>query len=193
MLQRSPTYVVSAPGAGIPVANKLRARLPPKLAYHLIRWRNVLWGMSFFQLSRAPARPRVKQLILGGVRMALGPTTISRPISRRATIPGINGYVWWPTAICSRRSRKSAPSVVTRRIDSFNPRTASRLKDGGELEPTLSSPPPVSIWQVDGGIEVSVDGRGIDFARMLELQGHDVFRHPQSGGLVRLHQRVVDR
>src|SRR5512141_2263729 len=60
MLQRSPTYVVSRP-AQDPVANKLRARLPSKLAYHLISWRNVLWGMYFFQLARRkPAR--VKQL-----------------------------------------------------------------------------------------------------------------------------------
>src|SRR3984885_15452534 len=70
MLQRSPTYVVSRPAQDA-VANKLRAKLPAKLAYHLIRWRNVLWGMYFFQLSRRkPAR--VKQLILSGVRMALG-------------------------------------------------------------------------------------------------------------------------
>ena len=55
-----------------PLANKLRAQLPAKLAYHLIRWRNVLSGMYFFQLGRRkPAR--VKQLILGGVKMALGP------------------------------------------------------------------------------------------------------------------------
>ena len=32
MLQRSPTYVVSRAGAG-PVANRLRAQLPAKLAY----------------------------------------------------------------------------------------------------------------------------------------------------------------
>src|SRR5258707_1345450 len=71
MLQRSPTYVVSRP-AQDPLANKLRRNLPAKLAYHLIRWRNVMWGMYFFQLSRRkPAR--VKQLILGGVRIALGP------------------------------------------------------------------------------------------------------------------------
>src|SRR5947209_19055513 len=37
MLQRSPTYVVSRP-AQDPFADKLRARLSPKLAYHLIRW-----------------------------------------------------------------------------------------------------------------------------------------------------------
>src|SRR6058998_3652977 len=61
MLQRSPTYVVSRP-AQDPLANKLRRNLPSKLAYHLIRWRNVMWGMYFFQLSRRkPAR--VKELI----------------------------------------------------------------------------------------------------------------------------------
>ena len=54
MLQRSPTYVVSRP-AEDPLANKLRANLPAKLAYHLIRWRNVLLGMYFFQLCQAQA------------------------------------------------------------------------------------------------------------------------------------------
>src|SRR5436190_2193511 len=49
MLQRSPTYVVARP-AQDPVANKIRARLPTRLAYHVIRWRNVMWGMYFFQL-----------------------------------------------------------------------------------------------------------------------------------------------
>src|SRR6478736_8178475 len=71
MLQRSPTYVVARPAEDV-LANKLRQRLSAKLAYHLIRWRNVLFGMYFFQLSRRKPE-RVKQLILGGVKMALGP------------------------------------------------------------------------------------------------------------------------
>ncbi len=71
MLQRSPTYVVARPAEDA-LANKLRRNLSAKLAYHLIRWRNVLFGMYFFQLSRCKPE-RVKQLILGGVKMALGP------------------------------------------------------------------------------------------------------------------------
>ena len=55
MLQRSPTYVVSRPAQDA-LANKLRRNLPAKLAYHLIRWRNVMWGMYFFQLSRRSRR-----------------------------------------------------------------------------------------------------------------------------------------
>ncbi|MBV5271893.1 MAG: NAD(P)/FAD-dependent oxidoreductase, partial [Afipia sp.] len=47
MLQRSPTYVVARPAEDA-LANKLREKLPASLAYHLIRWRNVLFGMYFF-------------------------------------------------------------------------------------------------------------------------------------------------
>src|ERR1700752_3525766 len=70
MLQRSPTYVVSRP-AQDPLANKLRRNLSPSLAYHLIRWRNVLFGMYFFQLCRRKP-DSARQLILGGVKVALG-------------------------------------------------------------------------------------------------------------------------
>jgi monooxygenase len=66
MLQRSPTYVISRPAEDF-IANGLRRVLPVKLAYLLTRWKNVLLGMLFFQLSRR--RPeRIKKLILDGVR-----------------------------------------------------------------------------------------------------------------------------
>src|SRR5262249_56299971 len=51
MLQRSPTYVVSRPEQDA-LANKLRRNLSPSLAYQLIRWRNGLFGMYIYQLSR---------------------------------------------------------------------------------------------------------------------------------------------
>src|SRR6188472_2366466 len=70
MLQRSPTYVVARPAEDA-LANKLRRNLSATLAYHMIRWRNVLFGMYFFQLCRRKP-DRAKQLILGGVRTALG-------------------------------------------------------------------------------------------------------------------------
>jgi cation diffusion facilitator CzcD-associated flavoprotein CzcO len=54
MLQRSPTYVVARP-AQDPIANKLRRRLPLKLAYMLTRWKNVLLGMYFYQLCKRQA------------------------------------------------------------------------------------------------------------------------------------------
>src|SRR3977135_512367 len=131
MLQRSPTYVVARP-AEDPVANKLRAKLPAKLAYHLIRWRNVLFGMYFFQLARRkPAR--VKQLILGGVRMALGPDyDIATHFTPR--------YNPWDQRLCLvpdgdlfNAIKEKRASVVTNEIERFT-NNGIRLKDGSELE-----------------------------------------------------------
>jgi cation diffusion facilitator CzcD-associated flavoprotein CzcO len=168
MLQRSPTYVVSRP-AQDPVANKLRARLPEKLAYHLIRWRNVLWGMYFFQLSRRqPAR--VKQLILGGVRLALGPDyDIATHFTPR--------YNPWDQRLCLvpdgdlfNAIRERRASVVTSQIYAFT-KGGIRLEDGSELEADIIVTATGLVWQVLGGIQVAVDGRTVDFAKTLNYKG----------------------
>ena len=168
MLQRSPTYVVARP-AQDPVANKLRARLPAKLAYQLIRWRNVLLGMYFFQLARR--RPeRVKQLILGGVKMALGPDyDVGTHFTPR--------YNPWDQRLCLvpdgdlfRAIRDKRASVVTNQIDTFTPK-GIRLKDGSELEADIIVTATGLNLQVLGGLEVSVDGRAVDFARTLNYKG----------------------
>ena len=168
MLQRSPTYVVSRP-AQDPVANKLRARLPSKLAYHLIRWRNVMWGMYFFQLARRkPAR--VKQLILGGVRMALGPDyDITTHFTPR--------YNPWDQRLCLvpdgdlfKSIKDGSASVVTNEIDTFT-KDGIRLKGGSELPADIIVTATGLVLQVLGGAEVVVDGRTVDFARTLNYKG----------------------
>jgi len=168
MLQRSPTYVVARP-AQDPVANKLRAKLPAKLAYHLIRWRNVLFGMYFFQLARRKPE-RVKQLILGGVKMALGPDyDIGTHFTPR--------YNPWDQRLCLvpdgdlfRSIREERASVVTNQIETFTPK-GIRLKDGSELEADIIVTATGLNLQVLGGLEVEVDGRAVDFARTLNYKG----------------------
>jgi monooxygenase len=168
MLQRSPTYVVARP-AQDPVANKLRAKLPAKLAYHLIRWRNVLFGMYFFQLARRKPE-RVKQLILGGVKMALGPDyDIGTHFTPR--------YNPWDQRLCLvpdgdlfRSIREKRASVVTNQIENFTPK-GIRLKDGSELEADIIVTATGLNLQVLGGLEVEVDGRAVDFARTLNYKG----------------------
>src|ERR1700712_5050237 len=168
MLQRSPPYVFSRP-AQDPVANKLRARLPAKLAYHIIRWRNVLWGMYFFQLSRRkPAR--VKQLILGGVRMALGADyDIATHFTPR--------YNPWDQRLCLvpdgdlfNAIREKRASVATGEIESFT-KHGIRLRDGSELKADVIVTATGLVLQVLGGIEVAVDGRTVDFSRTLNYKG----------------------
>jgi cation diffusion facilitator CzcD-associated flavoprotein CzcO len=168
MLQRSPTYVVSRPAQDV-LANKLRRNLPAGIAYHLIRWRNVMWGMYFFRLSRRkPAR--VKKLILSGVRMALGPNyDIATHFTPR--------YNPWDQRLCLvpdgdlfQAIRDNRASVVTKEIDSFTGKGV-RLKDGSELEADIIVTATGLVLQVLGGIEVSVDGRHVDFAKTMNYKG----------------------
>src|SRR5471032_195132 len=168
MLQRSPTYVVARP-AEDPLANKLRAKLSPKLAYHLIRWRNVLFGMYFFQLCRRkPAR--AKALILGGVKLAMGPDyDIATHFTPR--------YNPWEQRLCLvpdgdlfRSLKDGRASVVTNQIDSFTA-TGIRLKDGSELPADIIVTATGLNLQVLGGLEINVDGRTVDLARTLNYKG----------------------
>ena len=168
MLQRSPTYVVSRPAQDV-LANKLRRNLPARVAYHLIRWRNVMWGMYFFRLSRRkPAR--VKKLILSGVRMALGPNyDIATHFTPR--------YNPWDQRLCLvpdgdlfQAIRDNRASVVTNEIDSFTGKGV-RLKDGSQLEADIIVTATGLVLQVLGGVEVSVDGRNIDFAKTMNYKG----------------------
>jgi cation diffusion facilitator CzcD-associated flavoprotein CzcO len=71
MLQRSPTYVVSRP-AQDRFANWMRQRLPERIAYGTTRWKNVLFGMFFYRMTRR--RPtQTKERLIGMVRQHLGP------------------------------------------------------------------------------------------------------------------------
>jgi len=168
MLQRSPTYVVARP-AEDELANKLRRNLPVKLAYHLIRWRNVLFGMFFFQLSRRNPE-RVKRLIRRGVKMALGPDyDIATHFTPR--------YNPWDQRLCLvpdgdlfKAIREKRASVVTNEIDTFTP-NGIRLKDGSELEADIIVTATGLVLQAVGGLEVSVDGRQVDFSKTLNYKG----------------------
>ena len=51
MLQRTPSYILSLPGRD-PLAQALRSKLPAKVAYPIVRWKNVLLSTALFQFSR---------------------------------------------------------------------------------------------------------------------------------------------
>jgi len=125
--------------------------------------------MYFFQLSRRqPAR--VKQLILGGVRMALGADyDIATHFTPR--------YNPWDQRLCLvpdgdlfRAIREKRASVVTAEIDRFT-NGGVRLKDGSQLQADIIVTATGLNLQVLGGLDVSVDGRPVDFARTLNYKG----------------------
>jgi monooxygenase len=168
MLQRSPSYVLSLP-AEDPIANLARRHLPAKLAYSIVRWKNVLVTMLVFQLSRR--RPRVmKALIRKGLENRLPPgydiDTHFKPRynpwdQRMCLVP--DGDLF--ESICDGRA-----SVVTDTIETFT-ETGLKLESGAELEADLI----VTATGLDllplGGIELSVDGREVEVPKTMGYKG----------------------
>jgi monooxygenase len=168
MLQRSPTYVVARP-AEDSIANRLRRRLPIRLAYGLTRWKNVLLGMYFYQLCKR--RPdRAKALILKGVRYFLGPDyDIERHFTPRYN-PWDQRLCLVPDADLFRAIRAKQVSVVTDQIETFT-ETGIRLKSGSELEADLVVTATGLALQLLGGMTMEVDGKAINPADTLAYKG----------------------
>jgi monooxygenase len=168
MLQRSPTYVVARPGSD-ELALKLRKRFGERIAYHMIRWRNVLFGMYFFQLCRRKPE-RAKQLLLGGVRMALGKDfDVEKHFTPR--------YNPWQQRLCLvpdgdlfRTIREGRASVVTNHIDTFTEK-GIRLKDGSELEADMIVTATGLNLKVMGGVALTVDGKAIEPSQLMSYKG----------------------
>ena len=168
MLQRSPTYVVARPAEDA-IANKLRRRLPLKLAYALTRWKNVLMGMYFYQLCKRKPE-RVKSLILGGVRQMLGPDyDIGTHFTPRYN-PWDQRLCLVPDADLFRAIRRNKASVVTGEIDTFT-ETGIKLKSGAELPADLIVTATGLALQLLGGMTLEVDGKSVGHAQLLTYQG----------------------
>jgi len=168
MLQRSPTYVVSRPGQD-GIAHWLRKHLPAKAAYGLSRWKNVLLGMFFFQMSRR--RPeQTKRMLLKGVRNELGPDyDVDTHFTPR--------YNPWDQRVCLvpdsdffAAIKNGSASVATDHIETFTER-GLKLKSGKELEADIIVTATGLVLELLGGMEFSVDGRAVDLSKTLNYKG----------------------
>ena len=168
MLQRSPTYILSLPAEDA-IANTLRRVLGPRLAYPIVRWKNVLVTTLIYQLSRR--RP-----------------DIVRSLIRKATIrrlpPGYDvdthfnpRYQPWDQRLCLvpdgdlfTAIRRGHASMVTDRIAEFT-EAGLRLESGAELEADVVVTATGLRLLALGGIRIEVDGREIALPDTMAYQG----------------------
>jgi monooxygenase len=164
MLQRSPTYVVSRPSID-PIADKLRRWLPLTVAYSMVRWKNVLYGIYIFQMCRKyPAK--VKDVLLGQVRDEMG---TSYDVGKHFT-PRYNP---WEQRLCLdlfKALKSEKASIVTDQIEGFT-ETGIKLASGEELTADLIVTATGLQLEMLGGLEVKVDGKKIDFAKTMSYKG----------------------
>lgn len=158
MLQRSPTYVVSAPSEDR-IANFLREKLPGSVAYEITRWKNVGFSMLIYGASKRFPKA-VKRLFLAGVKKAL-------PNDYDVETHFTPSYNPWDQRVClvpegdlfeALKSKRA--SVVTDHIDRFTAK-GIRLRSGEELEADIIITATGLELQLFGGATLSVDGKDI--------------------------------
>ena len=168
MLQRSPTYMVSRPSRDA-IADWLRARLPVKLAYGLVRWKNVLHGMFFFQLARR--RPdKVKRKLIDMVRDELGPEYDVETHFTPRYNPWDQRLCLIPDSDMFESVREGRTRIVTGEIDTFT-ETGIRLRSGEELEADIIVTATGLKVQLLSDVAFTIDGERRDLSRALSYKG----------------------
>jgi monooxygenase len=168
MLQRSPSYIVSLPPQDW-VANMFRKLLPERVAHSAIRWRNVFFGICFYQLCRRTPG-LAKKLIRRGVARELPPdfdidthfTPSYQPWDQRLCLA--------PNADLFQAIREGRASVVTDKIVKFT-KTGILLESGKELPADIVVTATGLKLLPCGGIRLTVDGDLVETGSSLTYKG----------------------
>ncbi len=167
MLQRSPTYIMTLP-AEDKIANWLRRKLPDTTAHVIARWKNVLMGMTTFQLARRFPEQAAK-LIVGQVKKQLAGTSDVAHFTPT--------YNVWDQRLCLvpdgdlfEAIKNGSASIVTDHIATFDA-TGIQLKSGARLDADIVVTATGLQIQLFGGMTVEVDGQRMNPGEMLVYKG----------------------
>jgi monooxygenase len=174
MLQRSPSYIISLPAVD-PIAGLLGRLLPRRLAYPVVRWKNVLLALAIYGFSRR--RPAtMKRLIRKLLERRLPPSfDIDTHFTPR--------YEPWDQRMCIVPDGDlfdaigaGRVSVVTDRIETFT-KSGLALASGSELKADLIVTATGLNMVPLGGIRLIVDGSDVELHEAL------VYRRMQLSGV----------
>ena len=168
MLQRSPSYVISAP-AEDSWNNALNKIFPVKFTYFVIRWKNILRTIIGFYLSRKYPE-RIKERLINLVREELGQDF---DVEKHFT----PSYKPWDQRMCLvpdgdlfSAIKDNRANVVTDTIDTFTP-TGILLNSGNEIEADIVISATGIELNALNDINVSVDGVKVEANRKLSYKG----------------------
>jgi monooxygenase len=168
MLQRSPTYIIAAPGED-PIANALRRVLPEKAAYSIVRWKNVLLQMLVYRLSkRRPGFVR-NALRKGAVKALPDGYDVDKHFNPK--------YDPWDQRLCLIPDGDLFEAISAGRADVVTDRIATFTEGGIELESGEQLEADVIVTATGlnllflGGLELTVDGEQVDVPSALAYKG----------------------
>lgn len=168
MLQRSPTWISPVPGRD-KVADRLRAVLPAQAAHRLIRAKNILFSIGFYQYCRR--RPESARKLLTNLtrRILKDDEAVKEHFTPR--------YNPWDQRLCAipdadlfEAIRKGAADVVTDHIDAFIPE-GIRLRSGRVLPADVVVTATGLQLLPFGGITPHVDGHPVKLSEQFVWRG----------------------
>ncbi len=167
MLQRSPTYIVSAPDED-KIAIWMNKYLPSKMAYSISRWRKILFQRITFWACRTYPN-FMKNVIIKGVKKEMGP---DYNVEKHFT----PDYKPWDQRLCLvpnsdlfETIKSGKASMVTDHIASFSEKGIV-LKSGAELEADIVVSATGLNLKILGGIQYTVDNEPVDFAKTVSYK-----------------------
>ncbi|WP_225728556.1 MULTISPECIES: NAD(P)/FAD-dependent oxidoreductase [unclassified Nocardia] len=168
MLQRTPTWISAVPGRD-KQADRIRELLPPKLAHRVIRTKNILFGIGFYQYCRR--RPEAaRKLLTGLTTRILGDEKLVAEHFTPTYNPWDQRLCAVPNADFFKAMKKGKAEVVTDRIETFVPE-GIRLESGR----TLAADVIITATGLDllafGGIGLRVDGKPVTLSERFVWQG----------------------
>jgi cation diffusion facilitator CzcD-associated flavoprotein CzcO len=167
MLQRSPSYIAPIP-ARDRLADRLRATLPPHLAARVVRWKNVLTTMVFYQLSRR--KPELIKRLIRRIQRPLLPADYDYRHLAPSYLPWDQRMCLVPDGDLFTAIRHGKASIATDRIDTFTEHSI-RLASGVELPADIVVTATGLNLLMFGGLSISVDGTEIDPAETVSYKG----------------------
>jgi len=171
MLQRSPTYIISAPSKDR-FGNFLRAILPDGLAYKLTRWKTITLGRYFYRKTQTDPE-KAKKMLFKRLRKELKGLDGAFDMERDFT-PSYNP---WEQRLCLvpdsdlfRAFKSGKASIKTDHIERFVPE-GIKLKSGDVLEADMIVTATGLDLQLFGGMTVHVDGQETTAKDMVTYKG----------------------
>jgi cation diffusion facilitator CzcD-associated flavoprotein CzcO len=167
MLQRTPTYVVTLPSEDV-IAQKVRKILPSQMAYDLVRWKNILLSMSFYNAARQWP-DAIRKLLLTGVKRQLGSDFDMRHFSPPYN-PWDQRLCVVPDADLFKSIKQGKVEVVTDTIKTFSEKGII-LNSGRELEADIIVTATGLRLQLLGGMTMHVNGQLVDSSKGFVYRG----------------------
>lgn len=168
MLQRTPTYIAALPNKD-KIAKFIKTILPNKIAHTLVRTKNILADMIFYNLCKRYPKT-MKKFILKGIKKELGNEFPLEPHFSPNYRPWDQRFCLVPDGDFFKAIKKGKADVVTNTIDTFV-ENGIQLTTGEILEADIIVSATGLQLLPFGGAKISLNNNPFDITKQFIYKG----------------------